>query len=334
MLSILPLAALALAEPLTTWSTPAVAADIGGPALGSLVVGPRLAGFTSAPSGPTNGPLSATEFASQSADPPAASARFSAVASLPGFGAFIRLWSDVHGPDHGANDIAVLLFRIPGAAETRSFFSTIGTPFGGPVTTTAFTVPDVPGARGYSARVTAPSAASEQVVVLDYGEYVAMIQQASTIGPSNPTPLTSADAVAMAQAERSTLAAAGPGPAGAPSGGPPEQALVGARSPAWVLVAFIVILEFAAVAGLLFRRRSGRTGSGRLVPAGGGTDPWGPDGILALFGGRDPADFGHFATVGGGDAGGSVRLHARSVPATVPAVPPSVPPAQVPPNAL
>lgn len=277
-----------------------------------MVMTEPLPGLTAVPAGSTNGPLTATEFASQSADRRQAEGQFAALASQPGFGAYIRLWTDRGGPGNGANDLAILIFHIPDLAQAGAFTSGLLAPFDDSHGAHPFPVPGITGARGFSIPVTTPVDATEQVLVFRAGHYVSMLQLASTTSAANPTPLTSSQAITAGFQQYALLHAGDPtgsAPA-APSTGVPSTtpAASGAPTPApasngsWVtaaLAAVAVLALAAAVAVLIVRRR--RSGSA----VGSTDDPWGPDGIFAAFGAIDPRP--------GGD-------HHEGVP-TVPASP-------------
>jgi hypothetical protein len=265
------------------------------PSLASAVLDQALPGFAAVPAGPTNGPLTATEFASQSSNPQQAERQFAALAAHPGFGAFIRLWTDRAGPGLGANDLAVLLFRIPDDTTARSFTDGLLVPFEGSHATRRFDVPSVPGAHGYSITVTTPVDATEQVVVFRAGRYVSMIQLASTTSTSNPDPLTSTQAVTASYEQYQLLRQVDPlGSApvttpGRPPNRTPSAAVTTAGSTGlalWVLVVVVVLAAIGAGLWLVVRRRRSE-----VAPAHGPdplADPWAPDGIFASFGAIDP----------------------------------------------
>jgi hypothetical protein len=308
------------------------------PPLASTVLTQTLPGFAPVPAGPTNGPLTATEFASQSSSPQQAERQFAALASQPGFGAFIRLWTDRGGTGHGANDLAVLVFRIPDASEAGPFTTGLLVPFGSLHAAVPFTVPSVPGARGYSIQVTTPVGATEQVAVFRAGRYVSMIQLASTTSASNPSPLTRSQAVTLTYQQYALVRRVDPGgsapetppaslhPTTAPPATPtPARRATESAGLAWLL-GLVGLACLAAIVGLWAiqrRRRGGHT-------AGPSADPWGPEGIFALFGAIDPRHDGDSA--GPNDAGGERppaaaaatgrRGAAQPVPALVPATPP------------
>ena len=181
------------------------------PPLGSLLLSHPIPGYTVAPHGPTNGPLTGSEYASQSSAPQLAQNQFDALATQPGFGAFIRLWTDRSGEGPGANDVAVLLFRIPDVTDARAFELGLRAPFARSVSSSSYVVPNIPGANGYSMQTGSPVHAVEQVVVFRAGEYVAMVELASSLSASNPTVLTPSQAVAVSVGQYWTLGKGDPG---------------------------------------------------------------------------------------------------------------------------
>jgi hypothetical protein len=309
--------------------------------LDSLILAQPLPGFTAAPAGPTNGPLSATEFASQSTSPAQAEQLFDSLGAEPGFGASIRLWNDLSGPGAGANDIAILLFRIPQPPQAQSFENGLNQPFDGTAGSTPFAVPSVPGAHGYTLSVTTPVKATEQVVVFAAGHYVAMVQLASSSAATNPDPLTPAQAIAVSYQELTTLTTGDPlnaGPAAsssttavpttvvptttAPTANssptttvPPGSTAGGAGGRSALRevaegVGGVVLVGLVLVALDLVARRRRRSG-----PAGDpgrpDGDPWGPDGVFARFGARHTG-----GGEGSDDQGG--RQPGDPLPRTVP----------------
>ncbi len=269
--------------------------------LQSLVLAQPLPGFTSAPVGPTDGPLTASEFASQSSNPTRAEQQFDGLAAKPGFGAFIRLWTDRGGPGAGANDLVVLLFRIGDRLAARSFATGLNQPFEGVHGSTPFSVPSVPGARGYSVVVDAPVPAVEQVVVFRAGRYVSMVELASTTAAANPAPLTAAQAVAVSYLQHSRLRSGDP--VGTTSAtqvasrrgpGPPVPA-TGSRTLLPVSLSALLVAVAVVVTVVVRRRRRPAPVPVPALPEGDHqVDPWGPDGVFAEFVGdgawpEDPA---------------------------------------------
>lgn len=303
-----------LAAVLTGW-TVTLCAPIGGagadparpagqpePSLQSAVLAQPLPGFAAVPVGPTNGPLTATEFASQSSNPRQAKQQFATLSAQPGFGAFIRLWTDRDGPGHGANDLVVLVFRIPDVTQSGEFTAGLVAPFEDLHTADPFSVPSVPGARGYSIQVTTPVDATEQVVAFRAGQYVSMIELASTTSATNPTPLTRSQAITVGYQQYQLVRHVDPNgstsatpvptaPRSATKHGAPTPVTGAGRSPGlvWPLALAVSICAVAvvALAGVLTirRRRRGRTPES---PA----DPWSPDGVFASFGAVDPGQVG------------------------------------------
>jgi len=263
--------------------------------LGSLVLAQPLPDFTAAATGATNGPLTVSEFASQSSDPAQAEQRFNALAAKPGFGAFIRLWTDRGGPGAGANDLAVLLFRIGDDATAQAFATGLNQPFKGAPGSTPFAVPSVPGARGYSVVVKAPVPAVEQVVVFRAGRYVSMIELASTSAVTNPAPLTPAQAIAVSYSQLGQLRAGDPVNTAAVTTTSPRRAAAptttAASSPSGTsttslveaLAAAVIVCGFVAVLVLWRRRRAAAAPEPALASPGTHTDPWAPGGVFAEF---------------------------------------------------
>lgn len=316
-----PVAVAALMVGVACWSAggagagPLLRTGASPPSLESVVLPQPLPGFVAALAGPTNGPLTATEFASQSADPQQATSQFDALASQDGFGAYIRLWTDREGSGSGANDLAVLLFRIPDAVDAAAFAAGLRDPFTSSRTIQSFAVPSVPGAHGYSIQVTSPVHATEQVVVFGAGHYVSMIQLASTTSSSNTTPLTSSQAITVAYEQYRSLQQSDPiGAASALTRHKPAATTapaVGSSSsgtPLAVVLVVVLVVGVLVVVGIMAVRRRRQ-----VQPAQSAGDPWGPDGIFVAMGASDP----RAQAVGEG----GVRAP-RPVPSVVPAVQP------------
>jgi Protein of unknown function (DUF2510) len=244
-----------------------------------------LPGFTAAIAGPTNGPLTSSEFAAQSSDPQQAETQFNTLESQPGFGAFLRLWTDVHGPGLGANDIVDTLFRIPNSSTAETMFAGFYRPYDQAPNASGFAVPSIPGAVGYTLSMASPAPVREQIVIFRSGQYVAIVQLASSTAAANPSPLTPSDAIAVgyrqlvAVRHASQIAATGPHPPGTMShpdgGGSMEIALAAIGS----------VIVVAAIVWLIGPRRSRR----RPIPsAPTALDPWGPGGIFDTMGAIAP----------------------------------------------
>jgi hypothetical protein len=260
----------------------------GSPSLASELPDQPLPDYVAAPPGPTNGALTAAEFASQSSDPAVAEAQFNSLADQPGAGATIRLWTD-DGSGRGLNDVVELLFRIPDADVAAGFTGGLLAALGRAAGTTRFAVPSIPGARGFSLTVTTPVRATEQVVVFRSGPYVSMIQLASSASPSNPAPLTSAQAIAVSFQQLTTLrrdrsATGGSRP---PTGVGATTATAASSESGWTALDTLLVgvaLVVGSVVVTVIGRRRRRVPAHRVRPA----DAWGPDGILAVMGARPP----------------------------------------------
>jgi hypothetical protein len=278
--------ALAVAVLMSAGQTGAGAADLAtAPPLQSLMIAQPLPGYTVAPTGPTDGPLTPTEFGSQSTSPQRAEEQFDALAAEPDFGAFIRLWTDGTGPGQGANDVAVLLFRIPRLGDAESFTAGLEAPFAG---SDPFDVPSIPGAHGYSVDVASPVRAVEQIVVFRAGQYVSMTELASSSSVSNPGALTPSQAVAVSFQQYGSVRHGDPGrsvdvhprPPRTLPAKPPSHSV----TPATVLeVMALVALAAGAMWAFAFRPlRRHRPG----LPV---ADPWEPGGIFDRLGATVPA---------------------------------------------
>ena len=279
------------------------------------MVGHPIPGYTAAPVGPTNGALTGSEYASQSSAPQLAENQYRALATQPGFGAFIRLWTDRPGGEPGVNDVAVLLFRIPDVHDAEAFERSLRTPFAGSVDSSSYVVPGIPGADAYSVQISSPVHVAEQVVVFRAGAYVAMIQLASSLSASNPTVLTPSQAVAVSVGQYWTLGKGDPAGTADQSTAPPaHEAAVDAPSgsgTAPVVIAAVAAVALIGTSLLVLLRRRRRPS----VPQPATIDPWGPGGLFESFGATIPDQ-----NLGGrlrlpAPAAAPVRPNAREVPA-------------------
>lgn len=282
-------------------STPAVHAAPSG--IGGLVVSAPLPGFAAAPPGPTNGPLTASSFASQSSDPPVAASEFKHAAAEPGFAAYLRLWTSTDASAPAANDVAVELFRIPEHTRETTMLSELRQAYQGSGTS-AFAVPGIPGAEGRSVSATQPIAARLRVVTFATGPYVAVVQVAARTA-QNPAPVGVSQAIQASTSQYEALSGALAAPA--PSRSPSAPGSAGTVSRAQGGSAMRLVLEvigalvvLGALAWLVLqrRRRAPAPAPGLPVaaappagdPAGDPVDPWGPDGIFAAMGAVVPGE--------------------------------------------
>ncbi len=279
-------------SPSTTARAPASSTTVTttpGSDLGTLIADPGFPGFTAAAPGPTNGPLTAETFAAQSSDPAEAQAQFTALAARPGFGASIRLWNDTSGPGKGANDLAVLLFRIGDPAAARLFAAGLVAPYQAPGSAVPFDVPSIPGAVGATVTVTQPVEALEQVVVFATGPFVTAIQAASSAAPANTARISPTETIDVAYLESASVRRAlppKPPPVRhrAPPPAVPADTRAAALRPSWGRAGLLAALAVVAgVTGWGAARRRRRSGAVDAMP-----DPWGPGGVLTAFGAVTP----------------------------------------------
>jgi hypothetical protein len=281
----------------TTTTVPVV------PPIESLVLTTPLPGFTVNSPGPTNGPLTAPAVAQFSNDPTVATQQFDVAASQPGFAAYQRVWTDVHGPGQGANVIADLLFRIPSPAAAVEFTIGLRQQLATTAGATSFAVPSIAGATGTTSVTNGPGGVpvTEHNVVFRTGGYVAEVQLASASASINPTPFTPAQAVAVAY-EQYQLVVGVPAsvtPVHVASPHTAASASDGSSNGPVIAVVIVVVLVVLIVLLLLARRR--RNGNAR-ADGGEGLDALlAPAGFVLL---TSPAGTGE-APVGVPDLEGS-----------------------------
>jgi hypothetical protein len=274
VVALVALATSAAPLPLGVLSAPAAGAagsqtTTGYPPIATVMIQNPLPNFTVGAPGPTNGPLTAAELGALSTNPQQAETQFNRLATQKGFGAYLRLWTDANGPGKGANDVVVTLYRIPNLQDAASFASGSQQPYQQPGAATAFSVPSIPGAHGYTVSITSPSQVTEQVVLFRTGPYVAIVQLASSVAATNPAPLNPSDAIAVSfQQYTGALHAVAIQTPGTPAG-TPSTAKSGSALPA-VLAIIAGLLVLGAVAWLAAgpprERRRRRRAIGLGVP--------------------------------------------------------------------
>jgi hypothetical protein len=327
MATVVVVATLAVALQASILSTPAGAGALPAyPPLSSMVISRPLPGYRAAPPGPTNGPLTAEEFASQSSAPRRAQRQFEGLANQPHFGAYIRLWADGSGPGRGSNDLAILVFRIPRLDDAKSFAAGLQAPFAGS-SSVPFDVPSVPSAHGYSVHISSPVRAVEQIVVFRAGQYVVMTELASASSASNPGALTPSEAISVSYQQYQAIRT------GDPRGSsdvkpvparPTPTAPAGGGISTWVVVLVVLVLAVGGLAVLAVRRHRRPASLSDRVAA----DPWGPGGVFEAFGAVIPGDAGSGQRHPVRDVDADPLHPARMVPALV-AVPLSAPSAEL-----
>lgn len=228
------------------------------PAIESVVIQHPLANFTAAVPGPSNGPLTASELGALSSNPQQAEDRFNALAYQQGFGAYLRLWTDILGPGKGANDIVVTLYRIPNSSDAASFASGSQQPYQPSGAASSFSVPSIPGAHGYTISITSPTRVTEQVVLFRSGPYVAIVQLASSTAANNSAALNPSDAIAVSfQQYVATQHSLGVDSTGSPPTASTSGSNHGSRLPK-VLAIIGGLVALAAIGWLATGRRRNR----------------------------------------------------------------------------
>ena len=219
--------------------------------MGSVVIPNPLPNFTAAAPGPTNGSLTAAELGALSSDPQKAESQFNVLAKQAGFGAYLRLWTDVNGPGKGANDIVITLYRIPNSQDADSFASGSQKPYQQPGAASSFSVPSIPGAHGYTVSISSPTQVNEQVVLFKSDPYVAIVQLASSVATTNPAALSPSDAITVSFQQYTAIRhSLGNQAAGAPSGSASATSKSGSVLPTLlaVIVGLVVLAAIAWIA--------------------------------------------------------------------------------------
>jgi len=191
----------------------------------------------------TEGPLDASQFASNSPDPAAATTALATLAKT--ISTYERVWSTAGG----VNDVQDLLVRFPSVVGAQVFQQAAQHSLDSGEIVSSGPLPGVPGARRTTYFASTTQAGVGQAITMRAGVYVDLLSFFSAAA-GNPQPITPADAVRVARAQLEAMAAAPGGAAQAPAKGGVSP---GSIVPAAVAVAVVALA--VATPALLHRRR-------------------------------------------------------------------------------
>jgi len=215
---------------LLAWLGTAPAASTTAPALDTVVIPDLGPGYSVT----TEGPLDASQFASSSPDPAAATAALATLAKT--ISTYERVWST----SGGTNEVQDLLVRFPSPVGAQVFQQAAQHSLDAGEIVSSGPLPGVPGAHRTTYFASTTQAGVGQAITMRAGVYVDLLSCFSAAA-GNPQPITPADAVRVARAQHSAMAAA---PGGSASLPPTTSANgLSARS---ILVAALVVTVLAA----------------------------------------------------------------------------------------
>ena len=172
------------------------------PRLATVVIPDLGAGYTVT----TEGPLDASQFASNSPDPAAASTALATLART--ISTYERVWSG----SGGANEVQDLLVRFPSPVSAQVFEEAARHSLDSGEIVSSGPLPGVPGAHRTTYFASTSQAGVGQAITMRAGVYVALLSFFSAAS-GNPQPITPADAVRVARAQQAAMAAAAGGTA-------------------------------------------------------------------------------------------------------------------------
>ena len=214
------------------------------PSLGTVVIPDLGPGYSVT----TEGPLDASQFASNSPDPAAATTALATLAKT--ISTYERVWS----ASGGANEVEDLLVRFPTVIGAQVFQGAAQHSLDSGEIVSSGPLPGVPGAHSTTYFASTTQAGVGEAITMRAGVYVDLLSFFSAAA-SNPQPITPADAVRVARTQRAAMVAAPGGTAQAPAG------TTRTFSPGSVFLAAVAVAVVAlavATPALLRRRRSRR----------------------------------------------------------------------------
>jgi len=220
------------------------------PALDTVVIPDLGPGYSVT----TEGPLDASQFASSSPDPAAATTALATLAKT--ISTYERVW----GTAGGSNEVQDLLVRFPSAAGARVFEQAAQHSLDSGEIVSSGPLPGLPGAHRTTYFASATQAGVGQAITMRAGLYVDLLSFFSAAA-GDPQPITPADAVRVARAQRAAMTAAPGGSAALPTN--TKSISLGSIGVAALVVAVLA----AAMAAPLFIRR-GRARRGARLPDG------------------------------------------------------------------
>jgi hypothetical protein len=229
------------------------------PTLGTVVIPDLGPGYAVS----SQGPLQASQFASDAPDPSAAAGALSTLGKT--ISTYERVWQ----ADGGLNQVQNLLVRFPNPTGAQVFLQAAQHSLESGEIVSSDTVPAIPGAR----RVTYFAATNQdgvgEAITMASGVYVDLLSFFSAAsGNAQPISPANAERVAQAQYKAMTHAPGGAGSAAAAAGGgSSKKSASGGTILAAVLV--VAVLSLAVATPALLRRRRAATTALPAAPSGG-----------------------------------------------------------------
>jgi hypothetical protein len=227
---------------LLAWPGTACAASKPPPQLDTVVIADLGPGYSVT----TEGPLDASQFASNSPDPTAATTALATLAKT--ISTYVRVWST----SGGANEVQDLVVRFPSAIGAQVFQQAAQHSLDSGEIVSSGPLPGVPGAHRTTYFASTNQAGVGQAITMRAGVYVDLLSFFSAAA-GNPQPITPADAVRVARAQRAAMAAAPGGSASLPPTSSRRRVTLGSLGFAALVVAVAALA--VATPALLHRRR-------------------------------------------------------------------------------
>ncbi len=215
------------------------------PPLGTVVIPDLGPGYTVT----SQGPLDASEFASSSPDPSAASNALATLART--ISTYERVWQDAGGH----NEVQDLLVRFPSAVGAQVFLQAAQHSLQSGEIVSSGPLAAVPGAHRTTYFASTTEGGVGQAVTMRAGVYVDLLSFFAAAA-GNPQPITPADAERIAVAQHTAMVAAPGGEDALTPATPKKGVSLGTLGAAVLVVAVLIV---AVATPPLLRRRSART---------------------------------------------------------------------------
>ena len=225
------------------------------PALGRVVIPDLGPGYAVT----SQGPLDASQFASDTPDPSAAAG---ALASL---GTTISTYERVWQADGGLNQVQDLLVHFPDAVVAQVFLQAAQHALESGEIVSSDPLASIPGARRVTYFAATDRSGVGEAITMRAGVYVALLSFFSA-ATGNAQPISPADAERVAQAQYTTMRQAPGGVAGTTTVAGTKKGVSGSAIALTVVVVAVLALAVATPA-LLRRRRAGPDDGPDAAPA-------------------------------------------------------------------
>jgi len=210
------------------------------------------------------GPLNASQFASEAPDPLAAAGALSTLGDS--VGSYERAWQ----ADGGVNQVQDLLVRFPGPVSAQAFLQAAQRSLEKGEIVSSDSLPSIPGARRVTYFPATDHDGVGQAITLRAGVYVDLLSLFSAAA-GNAHPISPANADRLAESQHAAMARA---PGGATTTTPSTDTKKGASAGTIGLAVVVVAIAATAVAapGLLRRRRLAQEAAATRASASNAVD--------------------------------------------------------------